>query len=283
MQTKICEQCNKEFVSSKKWRFCCIECSNNRKRKIPNKICPTCWKSFRPIHSTNKYCCRECAFESRRTLKEIICPICWGEFKQKYSWQKYCSRNCVTEFNKTLEHTKIIKKKANERYQQTWIMWPCQLPHVRNSWKDISKINKKYKELLEWWWYNTIMEFPLWNYSYDIKIDKTLIEINPAPTHNSTRGPAFEWTSQPKPKRYHYNKARNAIKKWYKCINVRDRTEDAELLQLIQTNFIYYWPPNLHWYNIKTKEHLLDKWYNEKEMLDSGFVKIYDSWTILFK
>lgn len=36
--------------------------------------------------------------------------------------------------------------------------------------------------------------------------------------------------------------------------------------------------PILHWYNPKTKNHLIDNLYNEKEMLDKWYVKIYDAW-----
>ena len=38
--------------------------------------------------------------------------------------------------------------------------------------------------------------------------------------------------------------------------------------------------PKLHWYNCKTKEHLLDNNFNRDEMIEKGFVEIYDDGNI---
>lgn len=246
-----------------------------------DKICLSCWKHFNAMHSCNKYCSRICAWLKRRTLKVINCAMCWKEFKQNYSWQKYCSRNCVSDFNRTEEHQRIIEEKALEREKKTWFKRPCQLPQVKTSWKDFSKINSTYKKMLEELWYNVSIEFPLWNYSYDLKIGNILIEINPSPTHNSTWWPAFEWNSIPKPKMYHYNKVKNATKNWYKCIMVRDWTKKEDIIIMIKNDFTYYWHPNLHWFNLKTKDHIIDWGFKKDDMISKWYVEIYDSWNIL--
>ena len=38
--------------------------------------------------------------------------------------------------------------------------------------------------------------------------------------------------------------------------------------------------PKLHWYNCKTKEHLLDNNFNRNEMIEKGFVEICDDGNI---
>lgn len=283
MYTKICERCGKEY--SPYWdvsMFCSQRCAYDSRIKLKEKACETCWELFKPKHSSNKYCCRECAFQSRRTLKEINCYMCWKLFKQAYSWQKFCCRDCVTEYNKTEERQAKLEIKAIEREKKTWTKRPCQLPQARWSWKDISATNLLYKSILEEVWYNVELEFSLWNYSYDLKIWDILIEINPTPTHNSTWWPAFEWKPTPKPYKYHYNKVKNATDKWYKCIMVRDWTTINDMLYMIENNFVYFWAPLLHRFNIKTKEHIIDYWYNRDEMIAMWYVEVYDGWEILF-
>lgn len=237
-ETIPCAVCWKYFkqVCSKQ-KCCCIECSSKFKRKIPDKECPVCWKKFRPVHAINKYCCRECAFESHRTLKRIICPTCWGEFKQTYSWQVYCCKRCSQSHPSNMS-------KDNIRF-----------------WKFLTQ--------LKFEWTN---EFPLWWYFYDFKIWDILIELNPYPFHNCTFTPISN--AKPKEKLYHYNKYKCAIDNWYRCIMVRDWT--CNLTDMIMNKqFHYEWLPQLHYYNPKTKEHIIRKNKN-KSRIGKWFVEIRD-------
>ena len=277
MITKVCERCKKEFQADKPSRkFCSIDCANNWKRKLKERYCLNCWNLFRPIHSRNKYCCKECQYEARRTLQEIQCPMCSRIFKQKYSWQKFCSRDCVTEYNKTDERRDKLELAAQKREQETWYKWPCQLPQVKKSGRDISKINKWRWNILKEQWYKVLFEFPLWDYSYDLKVWSLLIEVNPSSTHNSTRAPAFEWSSNPKASNYHYNKYYYAKNRWYDCIMIWDWLSIDDVLEMISNKIIYQWPKRLHRYNIKSNIHILDAWYNKDEMITAWFVEIRD-------
>lgn len=233
-----CIICWKHFKQkSSKQRCCCIECSNKWKRQIPDKACPTCWKIFRPVHMSNKFCSRECAFESRRTLKKIICPSCWEEFKQTYSWQIYCCKRCSQS-------------------------------HPSN----MSKDNKRFWKLLTQLKFKRTNEFQLWWYFYDFKIWNILIELNPYAFHNSTFAPIS--SAKPKDKLYHYNKCKYAVKNWYKCIMVWDWTDN--LIDMItDSQFHYEWLPQLHYYNPKTKEHIIRRNRN-KSRIDKWFVEIRD-------
>lgn len=156
----------------------------------------------------------------------------------------------------------------------------CQSSECINSAKIISKINLKYKKILENAWYNVDMEYWFGRYSYDLKVWDVLIEINPYAYHNSTRAPKWK---EIKPKSYHYNKYNFAKQNWYKCIMVRDWTNNEELLEMIEdVDFHYEWLERLIWYNNATGEHILDNGFDEGKMEARWFVKIYDCWAPVF-
>lgn len=167
---------------------------------------------------------------------------------------------------------------AEEREKRGEIKRACQFPECLSWAKAISKINLKRKQILIDNGFSPEMEHPLWDYCYDFKIWDTLIEINPYAYHNSTRAPKIPW-AKVKDKMYHYNKAKNAIDRWYKLIMVRDRTTVDFVIDCLKskTTFVL-WGPNLHRYNIKTKEHILDEWFDREEMISKWYVEIYDCW-----
>ena len=116
-------------------------------------------------------------------------------------------------------------------------------------------------------------EFYLWWYYYDFKIENTLIELNPYAFHNSTFVPPRN-KAKPKDKMYHYNKYKCAIDNWYKCIMVWDWTDN--LIDMItNSQFHYEWMPQLHYYNPKTKEHLIGV-DEDKSLINKWFVEIWD-------
>ena len=138
------------------------------------------------------------------------------------------------------------------------------------------KTNLFYKWLLDDLWYIVDLEFCLKSYSYDLKIWDILIEINPYAFHNSTRAPR---DATPKSKTYHYDKAKQAVDNWYKIIEVRDRTTKENLLEILENlKETKLGSPALHWYNPKTKDHLMDDWYARIEMLWNWYLEIYDWW-----
>lgn len=69
-------------------------------------------------------------------------------------------------------------------------------------------------------------EFKVGAYSYDLKKDNILIEINPSITHNSTYGFAYmtkrSSNNDPLSKNYHINKTKLALDNDYRCIQIFD-------------------------------------------------------------
>lgn len=313
---KECEACWKLFKpQTENNRFCSYKCANSvhRSNYQPDKNCLNCWKAFHPHDKSKKFCSLKCAYEYRVVPREVgecqwcwkefikdppnrkfcsqkccsqsqiknkprQCPICWVTFKPKDAQAKYCSRECMYKSFTTEEHRQRLEELAIQRREDKWYMWVCQTEEHRKKYRAISKPNLIYKDLLELWWYEVQLEFPLFWYSYDLKIWNILIEINPTPFHNSTRHPLAE----PKHKYYHYNKYKCAIDNGYKCIMVWDWTTNEELLELIEKNFEYQWEPQLHRYNLKTKEHILDEWFDKEDMISRKFVEVYDCWIVVF-
>lgn len=278
MQVKVCEICNKEFKpKNKQQKFCSYKCANKNKETCKDVVCPTCGKMFHQKVTVQKYCSPRCIPHFRpRKLKDIICPVCKKEFHPVRATQKCCSSDCRKEY------TRLKLKNNRETYNDTereerikkWI---------GNAPKMKSKTNEKYWTILEKAWYTIdCYDFALWGRYYDIKIWNVLIEINPYATHNTNRMPEFANWCLPRPPDYHYEKCKIAIRNWYKYINVWDWTTETELLEMMEKKFTYKWKPNLHWYNPKTKSHLLDNCFNRGKMIEDGYVSIYDSWTILF-
>ena len=248
LMLKICEWCKVEFSTSKRaQKFCCRDCKN-KSQIVDNKIiCPTCWKRFKPHDKSTIFCSKECYGISRRKDKTKICPICWATFQQRHYKQIYCSNSCS---NKNKIH----------------FMREHMIP-----WKE-SKPNKSFYKLLKQLWFDVeCREFCLKGYYFDFKIWNMLLELNPYPYHNSTWAPK---PANPKGETYHYDKYKCAIDNWYKCIMVWDWT--SNLIDMITNEqFHYEWPPQLHYYNPKTKEHLVD--INEdKSLIDKWFVEIRD-------
>lgn len=152
-----------------------------------------------------------------------------------------------------------------------------------NTFRTISKINLKFSKFLNSNNIGNELEFSILNTNYDFHILDTniLIEINPTYTHNSTKRAQFLKRSQPKEKYYHYNRTKLALENNYICIHKFDWHTNEKILKLIKNIDKYkivQGQPRLHWYNPKTKKHLrdFDENYNRQEMIDLGYVEIYD-------
>lgn len=110
--------------------------------------------------------------------------------------------------------------KVNAKCQETYgVDWPCLYPEVRNAFSNDSGPNREFEQLLI---QNNIeyqREFGLGTYSYDFKVGNTLVEIDPAATHNSTWNP---FGGDPFTSKYHHNKSKFAETRGYRCIHVWD-------------------------------------------------------------
>ena len=98
-ETRICENCGKEFVTSRfsKARFCSKQCSADTRKKTETRICLYCGKEFTVKPSEKKVCC------SRKCASNYFAKPMTEEQKQKLSIAKTGKK-----------HTEETKKKISE-------------------------------------------------------------------------------------------------------------------------------------------------------------------------
>lgn len=129
----------------------------------------------------------------------------------------------------------MIKKKLSDSCMEKFgVAWPCMREEARfsgfggNSAPNVTF----YNELLQVFSSDMIQrEFTIGHYSYDFKIGKNLIEINPTSTHNSTWG---LYEKEGKPKTYHKDKSEVAKESGYRCIHVWDWDSYSSIIKLLQ-------------------------------------------------
>jgi hypothetical protein len=93
----------------------------------------------------------------------------------------------------------------------------------------ISKVNQRFSEELDQRNIEHSVEFTLERYSYDVRINNTLIEINPTYTHNVVGN---HWNA-PVDWDYHLKKTQIANKHGYRCIHVFDWDDQEKLLNML--------------------------------------------------
>lgn len=138
-----------------------------------------------------------------------------------------------------------------------------------------------------------------WSYDLDYCNEhcKLLIEVNPLWSHNATYGFAYLTgrTKHNKPvgKFYHFDKTQLALKHGYTCITIFEWMDDNEVIDVIRKHLAgkqvdsadFALNPQLsddkstihkHWCHLKTKEHVEDCGQDEQEMINAGYVAVYD-------
>jgi len=103
-----------------------------------------------------------------------------------------------------------------------------------------SKINLKWLNLIKKHFnIKCEEEFRINNFSYDLKIENLLIEINPTFTHNSTYGYGFirGFTTENVPitPDYHFNKWKLAKDNGYTLISIYDNISETKMLNIIRS------------------------------------------------
>ena len=116
---------------------------------------------------------------------------------------------------RTAESLEKARKTCLEKYG---VEWACQRQEARLKGQN-SQANLDFEQLLKNANLSYTREFPIKNYSYDFKVGKYLIEIDPYATHNSSWGIR---DNPPKTKDYHKNKSRLAAENGYFCIHIFD-------------------------------------------------------------
>ena len=112
------------------------------------------------------------------------------ELKQKQQNTMKLRYGNKSSFSNKLLHSKMMEKAKQTNLEKYGVPYYVMTEECKSCGKNIiSKTNKDFMQKLE---DNNIpyeKEFSLQLYSYDIKVDNILIEIDPTYTHNSTIGP----------------------------------------------------------------------------------------------
>lgn len=134
-------------------------------------------------------------------------------------------------------------KTINTCMQRYGVPYYCMTEECRRlAHTPISQNNLKLKESLEKLGNKVELEYVIENLQYDLKVDNTLIEINPTFTHNSYIGPKFSEDSigKPKDKDYHINKTKLAETHGFKCIHIFDWDNKEKIINLFcKKEYIY--------------------------------------------
>lgn len=137
------------------------------------------------------------------------------------------------EFASQSEEVKDRIKESN--LKNHGIEYFCQHPDCFKASQRISKVNKKFHEILNENGIENELEFIVENYGYDLRVENTLIEINPFVTHNSTWGPRFGSTQKsPKPRDYHLQKTNFAKEHGFHCIHIFDWDDSDKIVEMLK-------------------------------------------------
>ena len=128
-----------------------------------------------------------------------------------------------------------IKEKIKQTIEQKYgVPYACMTEQCRNAAVlENSSANISFMKLLDDNNISYEREFTIRNKSYDFKVDKYLIEINPTATHNSTWG----WRGNKDSgldKYYHQEKSALAKNNGYQCICVWDWDDENKIINLLK-------------------------------------------------
>lgn len=137
-----------------------------------------------------------------------------------------------------MKSTYIVNKVVETNLERYGVPFHCMTDVCRNSQGNtISKINERFAKLLD----IHEFEFSIGRFSYDLKKDDTLIEVNPTYTHNSTLAPYFKGhEGKPLTRDYHINKTKFALDNGYRCIQIFDWDDVDKIKYLIKDKETLY-------------------------------------------
>lgn len=185
------------------------------------------------------------------------------------------SEKCRESWNIKSEEEKIdIRQRTTQTCLAKYGVENCfQLKSCRLRGNN-SQPNIKFSQLLENHSISYEREFAIGSKSYDFKVEKYLIEINPYFSHNSTFG---IYDNEPLDKYYHYNKSKLAFENGYICIHVFDWTDKSKVIDILKGNLSFDFKqkeePDCYIYNSKTKISFLRP--DDYELKDCEVI-IYD-------
>lgn len=137
----------------------------------------------------------------------------------------------VEYYQQTEEYKQKLTKTIQERYG---VEWACMRPEARKFSNNNSLPNLKFEKILEENKIEYEREFPINGKSYDFKVGKILIEIDPTPTHSVDWAPYSEDHRSKITEDYHLNKTLNAIENNYQCVHVWDWDNISGIINIIK-------------------------------------------------
>lgn len=132
--------------------------------------------------------------------------------------------------------SKEVKEKSTKTIMERYgVEYFCQHKRcIEANGHRISRANKNFRELLENNKIESELEFIIENVGYDLKSGNTLVEIDPAFTHNVTAGPMFGGKERKcLPFDYHLSKTNFAKEHGYSCIHVFDWDDKNKVVSLL--------------------------------------------------
>lgn len=125
----------------------------------------------------------------------------------------------------------LIRAKYNNTCQERYgVAWYCQTEDCRLASKNDSGPNRDFEQLLKNSGISYEREFVLGKYTYDFKVDKTLVEVDPWITHNVDISPY----NNPVTKTYHRDKSLAAQQSGYRCIHMWEWDNPQQLIELLK-------------------------------------------------
>lgn len=267
--TKKCWYCSNVFeTKNEDQRFCCEKCHDKwhwNNKSLIKKECKNCWKEFETKNKRTAFCSLKCS--SNYNISKVQ-KTCINKYwvKAPLQLKKFLSKKDKTCLNKYWSECVMSLDEFKEKQQQTILerYWKKTYFLTDNFPKHtvISKKNIKRAEFIhKATWLEVEYEFRWieW-YSYDLRVWKFLIEIDPIVTHNSSKS-FLKW-SKPINKYYHQKKSLAAEQVWYHCIHLFDWDDNdtvKEWLIWLMTNRkrLYHW--ELRKVNWKEAEKFYDE------------------------
>lgn len=149
--------------------------------------------------------------------------------RKKTNLKKYGTQNIiqVSEFKEKARQTCL------EKYG---VEYNCLTDEcIKASGFVISKTNLKFQEKLLRNEIKNELEFRIKKHSYDIKVDNTLIEIDPTYTHQSSHELPFSGKHlPPKSPTYHQDKSLFALKNGYFCLHIWDWDDEDKIIEILK-------------------------------------------------
>ena len=147
----------------------------------------------------------------------------------------------------TMSSTELHSKVVSTMKEKYGVPYFCMTEdYQRYQRNHISKINKKFSELLKQAGIQHTLEKSVENRQYDICIEdrKILIELDPTITHNSYFS-IYDAHSTGLDMDYHFNKSSLAEKHGYRCIHIFDWDDWSKIVDILKIPTMKYFARNL--------------------------------------